>query len=79
LMTAKASPLPADNDRTQLYSTGSTWDTVTSKDMRVTIPMIQMPRRRKKHFNPMMDQGRFWRTEGILHASMKIGQHISDP
>jgi hypothetical protein len=37
-----------------------------------------MPIRRKKHFKPSMDQGRMWRTEGIVVESVKIGQYISE-
>ena len=41
----------------------------------VTMGMLM---RRRKHFKPMMDQHRMWRTEGIVLESVKIGKYISD-
>jgi hypothetical protein len=40
--------------------------------------MATMQMRRKKHRKPMTDQGRMWRTEGIVLETVKIGQYISD-
>jgi hypothetical protein len=47
-----------------------------STGMRVWMATIRMGR--KKYRKPMMDQGRMWRTEGIVLDSVKIGQYISD-
>jgi len=48
--------------------------------IKLTKATMQMPMkmRRNEHSKPMMDQHRMWRTEGIVHQSVKIGQYISD-
>jgi len=40
--------------------------------------MVTMRITRKKHCEPIMDQSRMWRTEGIVLESVTIGQYISD-
>jgi hypothetical protein len=47
-----------------------------SRGMRARIATMRI--RRKMNSKPMMDQGRMWRTEGIVLESVKIGQYISD-
>jgi len=39
---------------------------------------VRMWMRRNKHHKPMTDQGRIWRTEGVVQESAKIEQYISD-
>jgi hypothetical protein len=46
--------------------------------MRARMAMMRMRMRSKKHLQPMMDQCRMWRTEGIVLESVKIGQYISE-
>jgi hypothetical protein len=48
----------------------------TGMSERMATMQIQM--RRKMHCQPIMDQHRIWRTEGIVVESVKIGQYISD-
>ena len=40
--------------------------------------MPTMPMKKKKHRQPMIDQHRMCRTEGIVLESVKIGQYISN-
>jgi hypothetical protein len=44
-----------------------------STGMRARMAMMRMRMRRKKHRQPMMDQHRMWRTEGIVLESVNIG------
>jgi hypothetical protein len=76
----KAMPflLPAGNDGTRLNSRCLTSEPVMSTGMGARMAMMLMQIRRKKHRKLMMDQGRIWRTEGIVLDRVKIGQYISD-
>jgi hypothetical protein len=48
----------------------------TDRSARMETMLVLM--RRKKHRKPMMDQFRMWWTEGIVLASAKNGQYISN-
>ena len=49
-----------------------------STGMSVSLAMMRMRMRRNKHCKPMLDQGRMWRTKGIVLESVKIRLYISD-
>jgi hypothetical protein len=55
---------------------GLTWEPEILTFMRARMATMQM--RRTKNRKLIMDQRRFWRTEGIVLESVKIGQYISD-
>ena len=46
--------------------------------MSASMVTMRMQIRRNKYCNPMMDQCRMWRTEGIVLESVKIELYISD-
>jgi hypothetical protein len=55
---------------------GLSWEPEMSTGMRAR--MATMCMRRKKHRQPMMDQHRMWRTDGIVLESVKFGKYIAD-
>jgi len=65
------------DDSPRLNPRGLTWQQVMSIGMRVTMAMMRMQMRYMKHCQPMMDQRRMWRTEGIVLESLKI-KHGND-
>jgi len=65
-MSALPSAQSAGNNGPQLHWRDLTWKPVMSTDMKARMVMRRMRMRRKKHHNPMMNQRRMWRTEGIV-------------
>ena len=63
-------PLPAGDDGPQLNLRGLTWELVMSTGIRVKLAMMQMQMRRNQYCEPMKDQRRIWRTEGIVLESV---------
>jgi hypothetical protein len=72
--------LAAGDDSLRLNSRCLTSEAVisTSLKARMATTLMWMQMTWKKHFKPMMDQRRMWRTEGIVLESVKIEQNISD-
>jgi hypothetical protein len=59
-------PQSAGNDGPRLNSKGLTWEPVWSTCVRARMATMQIGMGRKKHGQPMIDQRRMWRTEGIV-------------
>jgi hypothetical protein len=72
--------LAASEDSPQLNSRCLTREAVISTGFQTMMATIWMWMQLtwKKHWKPMMDHRRMWRTEGIVLESVKIEQYISD-
>jgi len=66
LKSAMPSTPPAGDDGPQLIPRRLTWEPVMPTGMRVTMAMMQMLTRWKKHHNPKLGRPTMWRNEGII-------------